>query len=101
MRLTAFDPPPPTPITLIRVPRPPSSSISYFKLSISASLFAISTLPSIGQTALSQNLPQPPGAFAVLFRLLFDLRRVHREPRRHRPLRAFQLVGPIPDPYWQ
>src|SRR5689334_24570110 len=48
MRATALQPPPPTPTTLMRVPRLVSSSITYFKSSMSESISPIVSPSSAG-----------------------------------------------------
>src|SRR5476649_1959782 len=80
IRATAFHPPPPTPITLIRVPRRASSSISYFRSSISESISPIFT--SLAQSHLAtifsfQDLCQPSGGFLLVLKPALQLGRVH------------------------
>src|SRR5258707_7368630 len=90
MRATALQPPPPTPITLIRVPVRASSSIAYFKSSISIS-------PSMSPMVTSslQHLPDPGCMFLFEQRMLLQLCRVHRETRGGTPRGVVQFEWPI------
>src|SRR3954452_252058 len=95
MRATALHPPPPTPITLILVPPRDSSSISYFRSFI--------FLPKVPAYRLlsSHDLPDPSPRLALLLQLRLDLRRIHRQARRHAPLGIVQIAGPVLDPHRQ
>src|SRR5580765_5253463 len=90
MRATALQPPPPTPITVMRVPVRASSSIAYFKSSISIS-------PSMSPMVTSslQHLPDPGCMFFLKQGVLLQLCRVHGEPRGGTPRRVVQFERPI------
>src|ERR1035441_8329418 len=90
MRATALEPPPPTPITLIRVPVRASSSISYFKSSISISPL---TMPMVA--SLLQHLADPVCIFLLQPGVFFQLRGVHRETRGGTPRGVVQFERPI------
>src|SRR4051794_27577309 len=92
MRATALQPPPPTPITLIRVPERASSSISYFKSSRSPSI-----IPT-GASSL-QHFSDPGRVLLLELRLFLQLCGIHREARGGTPRRIVQLVGPIHNPF--
>src|SRR5689334_5691757 len=94
MRATAFEPPPPTPTTLIRVPTGTSSSSKNFKSSLTAHL------PSWGETCLSHIVFADQARHASPFYRLrsrettdaalpfgfqFQPAGVHRETGRGRP----------------
>src|ERR1035441_3528560 len=90
MRATALQPPPPTPITLMRVPVRVSSSIAYFKSSISMSP---SMMPMV--TSLLQHFSDPVCIFLDQPRMLLQLRRIHRETRGGAPRGIVQFQRPI------
>ena len=77
MRATAFEPPPPTPITLIRVPCEPLLPISNFRSSISR----IDAMPIWSPPLLATFIPSSPAAARsrCSSRLRFQLRRIHRQ----------------------
>src|ERR1035438_7699594 len=90
MRATALQPPPPTPITLIRVPVRASSSISYFKSSISMS-------PSMMPMVVSslQHFADPGCTFLLQPGVLLQLRGVHGETRGGTPRGVVQFDWPV------
>src|ERR1035441_961127 len=90
MRATALQPPPPTPITLIRVPGRASSSISYFKSSISMSP---SMMPMVA--SLLQHFADP-GCTSLLHSGMFlQLRGVHGKTRGGTPRGVVQFERPV------
>src|ERR1035438_6929605 len=92
MRATALQPPPPTPITLIRVPVRASSSISYFKSSISISM-SPSMMPMVA--SLLQHFADP-GCTSLLHPGMFlQFRGVHGETRGGTPRGVVQFDRPI------
>src|ERR1017187_6637383 len=102
-RDTALQPPPPTPITLIRAPLRASSWISYFRLSMSDSAIAI-CLSLRGRAyarPLLQDFAQPTASFPLMFGLGFQLRRIHGQPCGYAPLRIVHLLRPILNPHRQ
>src|SRR5450756_2216856 len=90
MRATALQPPPPTPITLMRVPVPASSSISYFRSSISMSP---SIMPMV--TSLLQHFSDPGCIFPLQPGVLLQLCGIHRETRGGTPRWVVQFERPI------
>src|SRR5664279_893431 len=90
MRATALQPPPPTPITLMRVPERASSSISYFRSSISMSP---SMMPMV--TSLLQHFPDPGCIFPLQPGMLLQLRGIHGETRSGTPRGVVQFERPI------
>src|SRR5260370_38291892 len=90
MRSTALQPPPPTPITLMRVPVRASSSISYFKSSISISP---SMMPMV--TSLLQHFLDPGCIFLSQPGVLLQLCGIHRETRGGAPDRGVHCERPI------
>src|SRR5450756_3056408 len=90
MRATALQPPPPTPITLMRVPVPASSSISYFRSSISMSP---SIMPMV--TSLLQHFSDPGCIFPLQPGVLLQLCGIHRETRGGTPRGVVQFERPI------
>src|ERR1022692_32546 len=91
MRATALHPPPPTPITLMRVPRRASSSISYFRSSMSASMMS-SIVSSLSNRVISV-ISQPAGVCPPFLSL--ELGGVHGESRGGRPLGIVHALGPV------
>src|ERR1035438_6903921 len=96
MRATALQPPPPTPITLIRVPVRASSSISYFKSSISTSPWMMPMVTSLLQHSSDPGciFPSQPGMF-------LQLRRIHRQSRGGTPRGIVQFERPILNAFGQ
>src|ERR1035437_9935629 len=90
MRATALQPPPPTPITLIRVPVRASSSISYFKSSISISP---SMMPMVA--SLLQHFADPGCTSLLQPGMFLQLRGVHGETRGGTPRGIVQFERPI------
>src|SRR5664279_2857326 len=90
MRATALQPPPPTPITLIRVPDRASSSISYFRSSISMSP---SMMPMV--TSLLQHLSDPGCFFLLQPGVLLQLGGIHGEPGDGAPRGVVVFERPI------
>src|SRR5436853_7888599 len=95
MRATALQPPPPTPITLMRVPRRGSSSNSYFKSSMSESMIPTLLPPARNAWRLLENSPQPRRILALMLGLFLELGRIHGQPCRGTPLRIVQFQGPV------
>src|SRR5580700_5361520 len=97
MRATALQPPPPTPITLIRVPRRASSSISYFRLLMSLSmnpmLVLLTNLPTYKSFSNLQNLSQNPAGSPLFLCLQFG--GIHRQAGDHTPLRTVHRLRPV------
>src|SRR5258708_22435919 len=90
MRATALHPPPPTPITLMRVPVRASSSISYFKSSISISP---SMMPMV--TSLLQHFLDPGCIFLSQPCVLLQLCGIHRETRGSTPHGVVHFERPV------
>src|ERR1039457_1592495 len=90
MRATALQPPPPTPITLMRVPVRTSSSISYFRSSISMSP---SMMPMV--TSLLQHFSDPGCIFLPQPGMFLQLRRIHRQTRGGTPRGIVKFERPI------
>src|SRR6185437_8662209 len=95
MRATALQPPPPTPITLMRVPRCASSSISYFRSSMSESISAIRFL--LAPVPLLQNFSVPAGALTLFLHVQLEVGRIHGQARRRGPLRIPHVLGQLVD----
>src|ERR1039457_5273699 len=92
MRATALQPPPPTPITLIRVPVRASSSISYFRSSISISM-SPSMMPMVA--SLLQHFADPGCTSLLQPGMFLQLRGVHGETRGGTPRGVVQFERPI------
>src|SRR5580658_9542140 len=86
MRPTAFDPPPPIPITLMRAPLRVSSCNSY----LSSSISYLQCLPR-----LTQNPSQHSYRLPFEIHLAAQSRRIHRESGGGGPRGIVQLVRPI------
>src|SRR5271154_1551515 len=96
MRATALHPPPPTPITLMRVPVRASSSISYFRSSISISP---SMIPMV--TSLLQHFPDPGCIFLAQPGVLLQLCGIHRETRGGTPHGVVHFEWPVLNAFGQ
>src|SRR5215472_10316431 len=95
MRATALQPPPPTPITLMRVPVRASSSRVYFRSSESESMTPTRCLPASSAWHLFENSSQPRRILALILGLFLELGRVHGQPSHRAPLRIVQLLRPV------
>src|SRR4051812_30824291 len=91
MRATALHPPPPTPITLMRVPVRASSSISYLR---SFKSMSPSMMPIL---LLLQHFSNPGRIFLLQSCLLLELRRIHRQARGGTPGRIVHFERPVQD----
>src|SRR5437899_3364219 len=90
MRDTALQPPPPTPITLMRVPVRASSSSSYFRSSMSMSP---SMMPMV--TSSLQHFFNPGCLFFTQPGVLLQFCGIHRESRGGTPHGIVQFEQPI------
>src|ERR1700723_1625681 len=91
MRPTAFDPPPPIPITLMRAPLRVSSCSSYLRSSISY-LLIFSPRRRLG---LSQNPSQHAHRLPFQVHLAAQARRIHCQARGGGPRGIVQFFRPI------
>src|SRR5450432_1899492 len=90
MRATALHPPPPTPITLMRVPLRASSSISYFR----SSIFKSPSMMPMGTSSL-QHFFDPICIFLLQPGVLLQLRGKHGQARGGTPRGVVQFDWPI------
>src|SRR6185295_17616166 len=102
MRATAFEPPPPTPTTLIRAPFRLSSCSSYFSRSNPVSSNDIFRSFFLVRIAVCLHLPQHPrqntDRLALQLALHFQSRRIHGQTRGGSPGRIVYFRRPILDP---
>src|SRR5579863_2494098 len=92
MRATAFDPPPPTPTTLMRAPLRLSSCSSYFRPSKSPLSSAIAD-----SFRLPQDLRQQSFGLAFQLSLHLQFRGVHGQAGGRGPRRVVDLRRPVLD----